>query len=976
MSNLQRSFVLVSAVSTVLFTAVLIFVPSDVDVEKLFREAQAVASGEVPENAIPLFDQVLIHNPENSKALLYRGQLAVQQGDPDAAIGFFSRIGNERKREAGTARYLEATAWYAKGHAQMAEQQFLAAIALHPMYLTPRESIVQLYYIQTRPAELQSQLDAIRAFRPWNLEELFASQAVWFVSSQPKETIPVLQGFVAADPGDIASRIALARHYLNDDSSEQAIGVLKRAKTLEPENLTVHGLLAECHLKASRFEAAWEELQSDVSEAENPAQWWRALGNCAYEAELWPEAVSALTYAVAGNRNDYEAAYRLGIAAQRSGQIEFAEQQLEHARATEKLSAAAIRLQNTSRSRLELLATSIFDVGQLLLQLGRRQESIPWFSTFLAMRPNHREGLALLNLANSDADDSSGIEPIEPDPGIVAAVGAAIRARKPMQPQPTQTAALVSVRLRDIHDEVGLDFQYFNGKADANYMLLQTVGGGVAVLDYDGDDCPDLFFPNGIELNAESSEHTDQLFRNIGGTRIERVTETAGVLSYEFGQGCVAFDYNNDGFQDLFVGTYGRILVYRNQGDGTFSEIAKEAGITGSRWTSSLAASDLDKDGDLDLYVVNYVKDPFLPCRDDSGKPVVCSPANFDAEQDLLFLNDGTGSFHDVTQTSGIQVPNGKGLGVIIADFDDDGRQDIYIANDGEQNFLFRNQTATVGGRLDFLDVGLTSGSAVSRDGRAQAGMGIACDDFDDDGRLDLYVTNFFQDYNTFYRNRGDLLFSDETQSLRLVNPTMGSLGFGTQSVDLDLDGHGEIIVANGHIHDRRFEGTPWQMAPHCFRRTPDGTYTEVSEQLGPYFRGEYIGRGLARLDFNGDHLPDVVVVHQDRPAALLVNETPQAGHALVLKLRGVQSNRDAVGARIEFLNGAQRRVVEVTGGNGYCASNERTLIIGTGAAKIVREVTIRWPSGQVDKLTDVPTNTNLMIRESLAPVILKAPRN
>ena len=249
--------------------------------------------------------------------------------------------------------------------------------------------------------------------------------------------------------------------------------------------------------------------------------------------------------------------------------------------------------------------------------------------------------------------------------------------------------------------------------------------------------------------------------------------------------------------------------------------------------------------------------------------------------------------------------------------------------------------------------------------------MGIACDDFDHNGWLDLYVTNFFQDYNTLYLNQKNLTFVDHTSALRLVNPTMKTLGFGTQSVDLDLDGYGEIIVANGHIHDRRFEGTPWQMRPHCFRRMQDGTYQDIADEAGPYFRGEYIGRAVARLDFNHDYLPDAVVVHQDRPVALLLNETQNTGRAIVLKLRGIQSNRDGIGARVEFRIGETDRMIEVTGGDGYCASNERTMIIGVGRTVTVPEITVRWPSGHIDRLVDVPTNTNLVLVESRTPIVL-----
>jgi tetratricopeptide (TPR) repeat protein len=945
----------------------------DVNIDRMFRQARIMVETGNVKDSVPLLDEILSHAPNHAKALLYRGQVAAEQGDPDAAIGFFERVGDDDPREAGTARYLAASAWYKKQNARRAEQQFLASISLHPTFLKPRESLARLYYIQIRPAEMQQQLEAIRKIRDWNLEELFASQLAWFTSSLPLENLRILEGFVAADPADVVSCIALARHYLTHDRTGDAIELLQKALLSEPKNLTVHGLLSECHLKLSDTETAWRQFEHDTPAADNTAAWWRGLGRCATEAELWPEAVNALTRAVADNPNDFEAAYLLGIAAKRCGQVQLAEQQLEIARKTQKMATAASVFLVTDRDRQEILSTTMLDVGRSLVELHRPQEALPWLSAFLTIRQRHQEAESLWRLADSQAGDSQPLFLADVDPGIVTKIGIGIRRKAPLESVSKPPADTVEIRLRDIHSDVGLDFQFFNGESEKK-SLLQTVGGGVAVLDYDGDDWPDLFFPNGKDLEGvdrTSLTYSDQLYRNTGGG-VKNVTHPAGVLSSEFGQGSVACDYNNDGFQDLCVGTFGRVLVYRNEGDGTFTEVAEQSGITGQHWTSSLAISDLDLDGDLDLFISTYVKDPLsVTCRDNDGRPAVCSPANFQAEEDVLYASNGDETFKDVTQAAGIEAPNGKGLGVVIADFSNDGWPDIYVANDGEPNFLFQNQTQSNGGSLSFCESGLASGAAVSADGRAQAGMGIACDDFDHDGWLDLYVTNFYQDYNTFYQNQANLTFVDQTSALRLVNPTMKTLGFGTQSVDLDLDGNGEIIVANGHIYDRRFEGIPWQMPPHCFRRLKDGTYQDIAGEIGPYFRGEYIGRGVARLDFNHDYLPDAVVVHHDRPVALLVNETQKTGRAVVLKLRGIQSNRDAIGARIEFRIGDTDRMIEVTGGDGFCASNERTMIIGVGQTMTVPAITVRWPSGHIDKLVDVPTNTNLVLVESRLPVVL-----
>ena len=715
----------------------------DVNIERMFRQARIMVEAGNVKDSIPLLDEILSHAPNHAKALLYRGQLAAEQDDPDAAIGFFDRVGDDDPREAGTARYLAASAWYEKQNAKLAEQQFLASISLHPTFLKPRESLARLYYIQIRPAEMQQQLEAIRKVRGWNLEELFATQLAWFTSSLPLENLRILEGFVAADSADVISRIALARHYLTHDRTGDAVELLQKALLSEPKNLTVHGLLSECHLKLADKEAAWRQFEHDTPAADNPPAWWRALGRCAADAERWPEAVNSLTRVVADNPNDFEAAYLLGIAAKRCGQDQLAEQQLEIARTTQKLATAASVFLVTDRDRQDVLSATLLDVGRSLVQLHRPKEALPWLSAFLAMRPRHQEAESLWRIADSQVVHGQTPFVADVDPEIIRKIGVGIRPLSPLESVSKPQTDAVEIRLRDIHSDVGLDFQFFNGESSKK-SLLQTVGGGVAVLDYDGDDWPDLFFPNGRDLeevNGTSSAFSDQLYRNTGGG-VKNVTHLAGVLSSEFGQGGVACDYNNDGFQDLCVGTFGRVLVYRNEGDGTFTEVAEQSGITGQHWSSSLAISDLDLDGDLDLFISTYVKDPLsVTCRDNDGRTAVCSPANFQAEEDVLYASNGDGTFEDVTRAAGIEAPNGKGLGVVIADFSNDGWPDIYVANDGEPNFLFHNQTKSKGGSLSFSESGLASGSALSADGRAQAGMGIACDDFDQNGWLDLYVT-------------------------------------------------------------------------------------------------------------------------------------------------------------------------------------------------------------------------------------------
>jgi hypothetical protein len=538
------------------------------------------------------------------------------------------------------------------------------------------------------------------------------------------------------------------------------------------------------------------------------------------------------------------------------------------------------------------------------------------------------------------------------------------------QPDAARGQSIPPIALVDRHREAGLEFQYFNGDSGLKY-ILESTGGGVAALDFDGDGWPDLYFPQGcrIPIVADDPTYADRLFRNLGNDAFTDVTSGAGLGDHEYSQGCTAGDYNNDGFADLAVANLGLNVLYQNNGDGTFSDVTLASGLCGRHWSSSLAFGDLDRDGNLDLYVVNYVLEPFRVCGTPPDHVFTCSPVGFKAEEDALFRNRGDGAFEDVTMTSGVVAEDGKGLGIVIADLDNDGWPDIYVANDGTPNFLFHNETGEVGAPLRFVERGMPAGAAVSGNGLARAGMGIACGDLNGDGRLDLFVTNFYLESATYFKNQGDLIFVDASRAAAIDDATRLLLGFGTQSIDIDLDGRLDLFIANGHVGDFRPEGIPWKMRPQLLYNLGE-SFAEASQKCGDYFAGEYLGRGVARLDWDRDGRPDLVVVHQDRPAALLHNESHQTGRRLVLDLRGVSSNRDAIGARITVSCDGTTRTHEVCSGDGFFASNERRAVLGLGSAASVSRLEVRWPNGQVDHWTDLPADSALLLIEGRPPVI------
>jgi len=541
-----------------------------------------------------------------------------------------------------------------------------------------------------------------------------------------------------------------------------------------------------------------------------------------------------------------------------------------------------------------------------------------------------------------------------------------------LQPRARPQGTLPSFRM--IGSESGLAFER-NDDIRGLRRIFEANGGGAAVFDFDRDGWLDVFLTNGCPLPLKLDDHQSpsELFRNRQDMRFQAVRGPSLLAQFGYATGCAVGDYDSDGFDDLYVVAVGPDTLWRNQGDGTFVDVTAKAGTYAPQWGSSAAFADVNNDGHLDLYVVNYLveSDESPKLCPNPGSPdghEQCPPAMFEGADDVLFLSDGAGRFIDATNAVGIGGLRGKGLGVVISDLDGDGRPEIFVANDGEANFLFvpvhEDQAApqdqavlSVAGThsggitLRFREQALASGIAINASGYAQANMGVAAGDYDANGTLDLFITTFFGDTNTLYANRGGLIFEDVTRSTKLAATNRNKLGFGTVFLDADNDGWLDLLVANGHVDDRTWmaHGDPYRMRPQIFRNDGDGSFADVSDWSGEYFGNEWLGRGVAIGDLDHDGRIDAVVCHQLAPSLALRNETPTDDAALELRLVGVSSNRNGYGAQVT-VQGAEMNIVrELFGGGSFQSASAPEVHIGLGPDRLGHSIQIRWPSGAIE---------------------------
>jgi len=523
----------------------------------------------------------------------------------------------------------------------------------------------------------------------------------------------------------------------------------------------------------------------------------------------------------------------------------------------------------------------------------------------------------------------------------------------------------------DLAPSCGLTVKNVYGGLARKDYILETTGNGAAIFDYDGDGRNDIFIANGTRFGrSPDSTNVPQLYHNEGNGHFKNIGPQAGFTREGWAQGVCVGDYDNDGWPDLLVTYYGHNVLYRNRGDGTFEDVTEKAKlpVTGTRYGSGCSFFDYDRDGYLDFFVANYVdldldKTP-RPGHGDfcewKGIPVMCGPRGLPLAHNVLYHNNRDGTFTDVSDSAGISKAGGRyGLGVVAADFDNDGWPDIYVACDMTRSLLFHNLHNGT-----FEERGVEAGVALNFDGELQAGMGIAVADYDEDGFLDIAKTNFSGDLTSLYHNDDGKFFTDVSREAGLG--TRQLLGWGVAFTDVDDDGWRDLVIANGHVYpevEGKQLGDTYLQPTVLFRNLGAGKFTDVTGQAGPAFQSPRSARGLAVGDLDGDGRPEIVLVNMNAAPSLLKNTGPH-GHYLNVSLAGTKSNRSAIGARVTVTAAGRKRIDEVMSGGSYYSQNSFTLHFGLGQTTEVENVEIRWPSGIVQTTGKVPVDQTLRITE------------
>ncbi|MDX1967423.1 MAG: FG-GAP-like repeat-containing protein [Planctomycetaceae bacterium] len=913
---------------------------------------------------------ILSRVPDDSEALLIAGEAASRSGQFREALRFYERINPSDRQHFVQGLMAAAEIHRVVGSLDHAEFLYRQVIADDPKHVAAKSRLVLLLKLTGRKRELRPLILELIAVGQSSIEQL-----LWLANPErPVAADEFLKQSLVGNSQQVFPQLGMATQQLSRHEFSAAGTLLARIRDQLPQHPEIEVAYGLCLWEQQALSdlRAWHSALAESSR-EHPQVWYLRGLLCENDGQT-QAACRCFLECLSRDPQHQAGAHRAGHLLAMFGEPTLAARLKERSRRLGELAVNADQVQAAAPdlfhcrlivSRLEVLGRRTEAFGWLVAISGQFPSELKWVETTV-----RRLGFPQrVDAATSDSEffpDFDRIKNALPLPVNDPLPPAA-------QAPATNLQLVAEVEFVDEAPNRSLEFTYYEDPvvSTEGRRMPEFTGGGVAVLDYDLNGWPDLHFTQGAELpaSAGSMTHLDQLFRNTGRGAFDNVTTTARVIEDSFSQGVAAGDINNDGFPDLYVANIGNNRLFLNLGDGTFADVS-HALPDSDQWTTSCAIADVNSDGVPDLYDVNYLSGPDVlerRCPTPVGDRV-CTPHAFAGAADRLLLGNADGTFLDFSKSAGIADTPGKGLGILIAPLSGRTAVDLFVANDTEANFLFVNER-TPGQPPHFSEQAIPIGLAFGSEGQAQASMGIAASDFDKDGRIDLFVTNYFNESNNLYVSNSSGLFDDKSHPAGLRAPSLPMLGFGTQALDVELDGDSDLVVTNGDLDDFRHETRPFRMRPQLFLNNGDARFVEVAG-AGDYFSEASLhrGRGLARLDWNRDGREDFVVAQLDEPAALVTNRTASIGESLVLQFVGTNSSRDAVGLRVQvFPASAPQRVQHhwITAGDGYHSSNQRQLVIGTARIDGPWTVIVNWPDGTRREHTGLEPKGTWIVHQS-----------
>ena len=771
-------------------------------------------------------------------------------------------------------------------------------------------------------------------------------------------------------PNDGCVLLGLALQSARAGQTESAVRYCREAITAAPELSAAQVALGQYLLDAGRYDELVQWHSELTDEARKFAETWQVIGLLFEHQKDSSQALQNFLTAVRLGPDLKTTNYRLSVLCRQAGDESSANYFSDRLNQLRELEVLQDRMFEAGQSDPSAMVTAV----RGFQQCGRIWEALGWATLGLAEHGQNPDLLDLyqqLQLQARDLPLSLYANPENTNRTVDITIAA--QNIKPAAAMPLPSSGTIASNDISFHNEAsacGLHFRFRNGVVGpTTHRMFEFTGGGIGIVDLDLDEYPDAFLSQGgLWHTAELvSDANDSLFRNRLGRTFSEVTEEAGIKDQRFGQGVAVGDVNNDGFPDILVANIGSNCLWLNCGDGTFTgqifagEIvppetpAQSAAVDAeelpqdddrAKWSTSAAIADLNQDGAADAYIVNYLAghDVFSRiCVADTGEPQACIPVQFDAASDHIYLNQQDGGFLDASRALA-ELPAGKGLGVLVFSPLNDGQPGIYVANDTTPNMLLQLDRLSLG-HVD--DVGMEKGVALNAAGKAEGSMGIAAADINADGLTELFVTNFYNESNTLYQQTSGSFFDDRTREWNLRESSLPLLGFGTQFLDANHDTLPELFVANGHVDDLRRAGKPYKMPAQLLAIRQDQFQEIPAAKPGHYFHEEHLGRAVAVFDWNRDLRPDLMVGHLDEDYALLTNTSKVNGGCAALRLVGVRSARDAVPATASYSINNKTLVQQLQAGNGYFCSNQKQMLLASGAAGELSEVTICWPSGE-----------------------------